>query len=292
MPVLHATKVWLDDAINAARTGGRANEARLLEDAQNRLLGVMDQNFPRYASARNIQSMRRTAVEDPLENSPVGDLSRIGGGTAEQRFAQARDILFPKDPATLTPDVVRTTLARVRMQDPTVAADMANQFIRSHFDKVTRDLSAGASPWGGSKFRASIMGNETQAANLEAAIRSLPNGDRAWQAFNNLMDVFAAQGKRQAAGSSTEFNRQITGELSEGLSNVIPRPVSALQNWWQRLVYDHNTEQVARLLTNPDAVNTLRRLSMYRPSSDRAALIASEALALTDDSRRQQSGTP
>jgi hypothetical protein len=130
------------------------------------------------------------------------------------------------------------------------------------------------------------MGNTQQAANLEAAIRALPGGEQKWQAFSNLMDVFAAQGKRQVAGSATNQNMEIAKELSGGGTQVLTKPVGYLQNAWQQLLYGRNTAKIAELLNDPEAIGKLRQLSMYNKSSDRAAVIAAQALGFDASQQR------
>ena len=126
-----------------------------------------------------------------------------------------------------------------------------------------------------------IADTPEQAANLQAAVRALPNGDQVWTGFNRMLDIFEAQGRRQPVGSQTEFNRQISQELQQGgLGNVAailaaPKTWTGLaKDWYDGFRYGQNTDMLARILTSPDAVPELRRLAALPANSDRARAIA------------------
>ena len=72
-------------------------------------------------------------------------------------------------------------------------------------EAAQRLASGGENQSGGAKFAEALRGNRHQAANLEAGIRALPNGDGIWNGFNRLLDVMEAQQYRQATGSRTAF---------------------------------------------------------------------------------------
>jgi hypothetical protein len=287
LKVLDQAKKYLDDAVADAQGRSANYEASNLTKAQEKIVGAIDHEYPRYASARNIQSIRQTHVEEPLRQSPVGDLANIAGGT-EEKFRQARAILFPRDPETLTPAAVTKTIGHLRMNDPDVAREMTRQFLTSQFDKTTRDLSSGANAWGAAKFKATIAGGEGQATNLEAAVRALPNGDSAWRGLQNLLEVFEAQGKRHVPGSMTEPNRQLTQELSNGVSTLtgMTKPTRFIGEWWEQFRYGQNTAKMAELLTDPDSVRKMQSLAMFKPASDKAALIAAEVLGLNRETSK------
>jgi hypothetical protein len=277
--VLDAAKKYLDDAVAAAQDSKERFAASNYGGATKKITDAIDAEFPRYASARNIQAMRQRYVEEPLRQSPVGDLAGMGGANAEERFGSVANVLFPRDPKTLTPDAVTRTFNHLKVTDPDAARELTRQFITSEFERTTRGLSAGANQWGAAKFKATIAGGDTQAANLEAAVKSLPNGDAAWRGFNNLLEVFEAQGKRHVPGSLTEPNRLLTQELSgSGALTGITKPTRFVGEWWERFRYGQNTEELARLLTDPDAVRKLQNLALFKPASDKAASMAAEIL--------------
>lgn len=290
MMVLDATKKYLDDLSSTAKQQGERFSIKNIENAQTRLLNVMDAEYPRYASARNIQSIRQRHVEEPLKREPIGQLAETGTVGDNALREQAR-ILFPRDPATLTPPMVRKTILEMNKADPTAARDMARQFIESEFNRITRDLVQGQNGFGAAKFRAYLEGNPQQAENLRAAIETLPNGAGSWQGFKRLLETFEAQGHAPVAGSQTTFNQAITDELKGGKLAV--KPLSKMQEVWDNFRFGKNTAQIAELLTDPDAVRRIRQLAVVKPNSNKARALAVEAIAIPRgiNSSREQTGS-
>ena len=93
------------------------------------------------------------------------------------------------------------------------------------------------------------------------------------------MDVFEAQGKRLAPGSGTEFNRQITEQLSQGglVGNALQfstvQPGSILTNWYTKFRAGKNARELANLLTNPRSVEIIQQLRTIPTSSPAAAAL-------------------
>lgn len=85
MPVLDATKKQLDDMIGAAQRAGRKNEARLLMEKKEALVGVADEAFPDYKSVREVWSDFSGVID-------AGDLGRkfMGGQVDDLKDAVTR----------------------------------------------------------------------------------------------------------------------------------------------------------------------------------------------------------
>ena len=276
---LDAAKKYLDEAASPSPVSATALErtgAAGAGRAATSLRESVDSVVPEYGKARGIVEQNMRNVVEPLKRQPIGQLAESG------TFPQQRQILFPANPETLTPKLVTETVRQLTARDPQAAKDMTRQFLQSQFDEITQNLSAGPNQFGGAKFAASIAGNNKQAKNLQAAIQALPDGDEVWKGFRRFLDVMEAQGKRQPMGSATEFNRQITQELSRGgavgeLATAGASPSKALSlvsDWWQNVKYGQNTKELAEILTDPMSIERMKVLAMLGPDSPRVRAVA------------------
>jgi hypothetical protein len=275
---LDAVQKYLGDVAQSAGQQGEKFAASNAGNLQRNVTGAITEQHPLYGVAREAQAQLFDALDRPVAQSQVGSLARMEAGDAEQRFGQASRILFPEDPKTVTPEAVTKAVRQLSFKDPTAARDFVRLFLESSFDKAVGGATK-APGFAGARFRDTIMGNPEQAANLEAAVKALPNGNAAWQGFQKLMDVFEAQGKRYAPGSPTEFNRLMTGELQGGAVRAVTKPLGAIQGIAEQFMYGRNTGKLAEALTNPDILRDLSKLRMMNPTSGKAIALANSIIA-------------
>lgn len=274
---LDAAKKFLDESANptpmasALERTGAANAGRAAAD----LRSSVDAVVPDYAKARSIVEQNAKNVVEPLKRQPTGQLAEA------TTFSAQRAILFPSNPETLTPQAVRTTISQLRMKDQAAARDLTRQFLETQFDEVTQALVKGGNEFGGAKFAAAITGNSKQAQNIRAAVESV-GGKPALDGFNKFIQIMEAQGKRQPAGSATEFNKQITEELSRGgvtgnAATIAASPgklITAISDFWARFQYGGNSKELAQIFTDPKSVDKMRQLSMLGKDSPKARALA------------------
>lgn len=286
--VLDAAKKYLGDIAQSSKQSGLMNRSRIATSAIDDLLKTADDAAPQYAQARSIVERNIRQNVEPLQRQPVGQLAEAG------TFQAQRNILFPSNPETLTPTAVRQTIGRIRVQDPTAARDLTRQFLETQFDEVAQGLTSGGNAMGGAKFAASITGNTKQAQNIRAAVESV-GGRPALDGFNKFIQIMESQGKRQPGGSMTEFNKQITEELSRGgmvggAASTAASPgklLTAASDWWQRFQYGGNSKELAQIFTDPKSVDRMRRLAMLNPGTERAQAIAA-VIAASNVPQRDQ----
>jgi hypothetical protein len=276
---LDAAKKYLDELAAPSPVGASALErtsAASATRAASNLRGAVDNVAPDYAKARGIVEQNMRDVVEPLRRQPIGQLAEAA------TFPQQRQILFPQKPETLTPKLVTQTVRELIERDPQSARDMTRHFLQTQFDEITQNLVGGQNQFGGAKFAAQVAGNTKQAANLKAAVEALPEGDEVWKGFRRFLDIMEAQGKRQPMGSATEFNRQITDQLSRGgaigeVATMGASPsklMAAASDWWQQVKYGQNTKALADILTDPVGIEKMKLLAMMGPDSPRARTIA------------------
>lgn len=273
--VLDAAKKYLDDIASGAKASGLNNKSRIAGKSTNAITETADAVSPAYPQARAIVEKNMREVVEPLQAGPVGGLA------AKADFTQQRNVLFPKNPETLTPNLVKSTIIQLNKKDPTAARDLTRQFLETQFDEVSRNLVKGGNEWGGAKFASAITGNSTQAQNIRAAVESV-GGKDALTGFNKFIQIMEAQGKRQPTGSQTAFNQQVTEELSKGgaVGEVVTsvaspsKGLSAVSEWWQRFKYEGNSKELAQIFTDPQSVAKMRKLAMMGKDSPGARALA------------------
>ncbi len=227
-----------------------------------------------YATARAEQARLRQRDLEPLTEGTIG---KIAATTDLGRQGRA---LLPDRPLPGSERAVSDTVTQLAAKSPDAAANVIHSRLRAVFDETATQENQ----WGGSKFYKAITDNTQQAKDLEAGITALvPNGDLKWTGFRRFLDVMEATGKRPQQGSATAYNQAIQQELGGG--GIVADVVTAiptggltipkrLNDFRKQMALGANTEQIARILTNPAAGRLLERLATEPQGSNRAALLA------------------
>lgn len=249
-------------AINAQRNQQRA--AGYGVDATS-VRTAAEQASPEFAQAVQAQAQLRQRYLDPLLQGPIGKIAARDTGTQ-----QAIDALFPRNPLPNSAQEIGRTVGALSAHNPWAANQLVRAHIESSFNQAARDLQSGANQFGGAGFAAKLRGNAQQAANLEASIRALPNGDQLWQGMDRFLTIMEAQGTRQRIGSQTAFNQELQKDLRAGSPLGTAATVAAGGGiTWPRRALDtieswrlgRNVDELARLATDPQAADVFRRLS-------------------------------
>lgn len=284
--VLDAAKKWIDDAM--ANVG--PNEKRIFGAANDKIKIVADRatmppntgagpNPSSYAMARSVVSDNMRRVVNPMQNSPVGNIANVPPTSAEQLISAQSNILMPQAPKALNPNTIKYTISTLNKQNPTAARDFVRQNLQSHFDEVTQKLVAGENQWGGAKFASVISGNKQQEQNLKALIDSVSGSKSAWPGFKKMLEVLEAQGKRQGPGSQTEFNKQISGQLSSGNLSPVTAPTRFIGEWYQNFRYGKNADVMAKILSDPKSVDKLKQIAISNPNNAKTQALVAEIIA-------------
>jgi hypothetical protein len=264
------------------RLPGQADSSNLraanLEATRQAPIQAADAAAPAYQAARAQQEALRVQYLEPLMSGPIGRLAN------KPETRAAIEALFPRNPVPNSAGEVLGAVQQLSARNPMAARQLVRAHVESVFNQATRDLQSGVNQFGGATFAASIRGNQQQAENLAAAINGLPNGANVAPGFNRLLDIMAATGQRQRIGSQTAFNQEMqavlkaggmgseAGVLAAGVGMKLPaRIYEAFQRW----NLGRNTDEIARLLTDPQAAPAFRNLALARHGSQQ------EAAALT-----------
>ena len=231
-----------------------------------------------YDDALTAQTQARRQNLEPLENGPVGQIAETSD------LAAQGERLLPAVPDKINAEAgIGDAVRRIATRDQQATRSLIRNHVQSAFNEATQNLASGPNQFGGSKFASIIAGNGQQAANLEAAVRALPNGDQRWQGFRRFLDVMEATGKRPAAGSNTSPDTVLRRDLSQGgaagelVAAVKTGGTSLLKRFnefREQMNLGGNTAQIANLLTRPDAARLLGQLAETPPNAARAQILA------------------
>jgi hypothetical protein len=241
-----------------------------------------------YETALNIESAGRQRFLQPLMDGPLGKLAKRDATTQ-----RAIEVLFPTNPVANSEHEITTAVRAVAARNANAARDLVRAHAETTFNEAAQALQGGANQFGGAKFATVIAGNPQQRANLEAAVRALPNGDQIWTGFNRFLEIAQATGTRQPKGSLTAFNAQDLKDLSAGgraagvakMAGSPTKLLSAVSDAWSRWQLGRNVDELARILTDPNSGNLLRRIAAM-PQGNQAISTAGR-LILTAQSSRQ-----
>ncbi|MBS1725024.1 MAG: hypothetical protein JSS66_18955 [Armatimonadetes bacterium] len=298
----------LREQADNARVPGQAHTSNLmaanLEDARAAPMAAADtatgsqaatatqpRTIGTYEAARMAQQKLRDTELAPLVNGPIGKLAQRDLPTQ-----QAMDALFPRNPLPNSAREITDAVTRLAAQRPGVAGQLVRAHIESIFNQTTRNLQAGPSQFGGASFAAAIRGNTQQAANLSAAIQAL-HGPEALNGFDRFLRVMEATGQRQRIGSQTAFNTEFNKIMGQGGSiqsamadaaSLFTHTPRRFRETLEQYNMGQNTDQIARILTDPEGAAAFRRLALAPEGSAKAAALMSRLLALGSQSSRNR----
>ena len=277
------------DGASDARGGISADRLRVgMRDHEDVLRQIPDayQRLDRVASAQEARDRLRTTV--------VGRLAERDATTA-----RAVDTLFPRG-GDLLPNGEREVgeaVSALARRHSMVARQLVRAKAETLFNAAARDRQFGDNQLGGARFRELLVGNRQEAANFDAAVRALPDGDIIARGWDRFLDVLKATGRRMNVGSRTSYNDEFIAAAKEGgalestgrMGAGGPvRFVARVQDRLERWRLGRNIDELARLFSDPDAVQAFRGLIQ---TSERGGNIVGPVSRLTAIAARS-SGQP
>lgn len=272
---LDAARKWLSDQAQGATQKGMPGAARIPSQAADDINAVVDASVPSYRAARGIVEQNMRQVVEPMERGLTGRLSQTAD--APTQFGAVTD------PARTRPQQVAATAKDLKLTDPAAYRDLIRTGIQNEFDTAMKVLANGGQEFAGARLARSLRETPQTQANIEAAIRELPNGQTLLKGYNNLLDTLQATGNRLPVGSATAFNELQKSEMTaQGLSRLATNPIGGIGDWADRISSNLTSERLARIFTDPESVKLMRQLAMTNPESAKAralvgALITGEA---------------
>jgi len=283
---------------------GRKSEADGLIAARDEI-DRLGQVIPGYAQGR-ARFQELTPAIQRAEKGPLGQVANPEG-SAEVQFSRAMKALLPDSPEITDAATARTAVQRLQQRfdprtrrplegggvDPTVR-QAVGQYIRTAVDDAAKQFKTKMTAQdAGAAFKAALTGKTRQAEILQAVITQT-SGPEAWTGFQRMLDVFEAQGFRQAPGSQTTFNQMLKDMFEQPRMGVSGPEVAAagltggksvLMQGLRSLEKGAATQRgittarhIDEWLLDPDSIGRLRQLAQMSPHSPNAARLVAEIM--------------
>lgn len=237
-----------------------------------------------------------------VEASPLGQIAQ------EPSVKRATDALFAREPAPGSQNEVASAMRALGENNRRAADELSRHYLESVFNQATREMRGQPAQYGGAAFASAVRGGPQQRQNLEAVIRSMPDGEVKWKGMERLLTVLEATGYRPIKGSDTAFNAAIQREMEAGtplrkaLVDVTTGGAAgatvggvaggvggaaiglrrALGDAYTRARVMGQGEVYARLLFDPKALPDLRALAKAPAGSKNAELFTQRLLTLAN----------
>lgn len=284
--MLDAVKKWLDKYGAASKKSDSATQrfsGAIAASEKSNVVNTAKMMSQEYDDALRMQADLRKRHLEPLVNGPTGALSQTDDLT--RQIGE----LFPANPLPNSEHGVSKAIQILAKKDPRLAANVVGTHLERVFNETAQKLTSGHNQAGGARFAAILAGNTQQSRNLEAAIRALPNGASKWAGFKQLLTNLEATGTRKAQNSATSINEMIKSNLKGGsipgqiASTALSpqRALSIVKDTYEMWRIGRNTQDLARLFTDPTAGRQLARLAMLKPGSPEAIAATARVLLIT-----------
>lgn len=237
-----------------------------------------------------------------VEASPLGQIAQ------EPSVKRATDALFAREPVPGSQNEVASAMRALGENNRRAADELSRHYLESVFNQATREMRGQPAQYGGAAFASAVRGGPQQRQNLEAVIRSMPDGEVKWKGMDRLLTVLEATGYRPMKGSDTAFNAAIQREMEAGtplrkaLVDVTTGGAAgatvggvaggvggaaiglrrALGDAYTRARVMGQGEVYARLLFDPKALPDLRALAKAPAGSKNADLFTQRLLTLAN----------
>lgn len=291
---LNEVKKYFDQANQNA--GSRFNQGRNQQvaavhgRAAEAVRQIGEALSPDYAAALAIQRQARTQYLEPLLQGPLGRMAKRDATTRS-----AIEALFPSSPLPNSHNEIATAVGALAHRNPGAATQLVRAHVESVFNEASKNLQGGPNQFGGAKFANRLVGNIQQRANLQAAIESLPNGNVLWNGFDNFLEAVEATGTRQAKGSLTAFNSSELKAMSgSGVIGEAAKTAASPGKWlsivndkWGQWQLGNNLDELARIFTDPNSAQALRRIVNMPRGSREAGYIASRLILQAENAAVQ-----
>lgn len=241
MRQLDLTKRALGDMIDEAKRAGRNNEARILKQTQDRLVGMLDEAVPEYASARKAYS-GPTQVKEALED----------GGKA---FDNA-----------VTPAQLKRTLAVMGEAEREAYIQGARAKVADTMGTARNDALAARSVFqkGYNREKLEMLVGKNEADKLLGSLNNEAN-------FAKTRDVVTGNSETAArAAAQKEINGEGGGILTDFLNFDYGKVKDRMIGGVGQMGRDAANEELARLLTGPESVS--RKIQLLQRAQQRGDL--------------------
>lgn len=277
---LDRARKYFRDIIGLPQIGEKAitkEQASAISTSLDDLRTKMVSSSPDYAQGVSEYQRISKDVLEPLMQGPIGKLA-----DKDLTTRKAIQTLFEPNPS-ITDREVTKAIGALSSKNPMAARKIVRAHLEKTFNETAQALPSGENQFGGAAFSAALRGNAQQRANLEAAIKALPNSGATVDRLEKFLTVVEATGQRQRAGSQTAFNAEMqdifrkggkVGEISSALSTGGIKIPARLTKWYEEYRLGKNMGQLAEMMTNPKAGVIWKQIAKEQPNSAKARALA------------------
>ena len=285
---LDAAKKFLDEQgenLSNAQPGADRNRyfGGNAKAASKLITSTVDPLVPEYAQARQIVSDNLKNVVTPMQQSPVGKLTR------SDDFAQQAGTLLPEKPMDQGPGVTANVVKTLTAQDPSIVRRFTAQYLRDMMNEANQQGSGGLNVRGGANFAGKVAGNPTQESNLMTAVNG---GGAPINPLAQALESFRAQGMKPEVNSATTTNAAESGALNKTslwAYHPIMAAGAAIPAAIDKLRLGIGAKEMAKALAAPDSVGEIMKMARangtYSPMKQ-------QILANLLNATRQTAATP
>jgi len=262
LSVIQEVQAELRDEARYLKTQmGRKNRPFKMDEARKKLLKLVDEQYPEYATAR-----RAYAGESPrvsrLEKGIEGTLSRV----KDDKLHTVAKRIFSQDEAG--PETVRRARLMFSVKGKQQEwDDLVNTWLRYNWEKqrITSDAYniSRAGNW-----KAAVYGSENARTMMKEAL-----GPQRFGQFEELMEVLEATARVPKGQSMTEPAQQAARAEASAAAPFATKMEGfgfrGVRNWWIDKRVDKWRTELAKVITNQNAMDTigqLRALKSINPS--------------------------
>jgi len=232
---------------------------------EDELLSAMGKNNPKYIEANKKFSELSEALNE-------FDAKFLG---VERVSDQNITSLMNKLIGLREPDQIKTAKNIVQQQDPTAWKQLKRAWISSLLEKV-EDSAAEETVDLGRRFASKTFNRPGMRKRLQAAL-----DPEEFQAFSDLAEVLTASGRVNKIRSDTAYAQEQIGEMKQtAAGNLLRTDVTApfrnLGNLVDRIRFEKNAQNIAKIITSPDGIKRIKELKTLQPSDARFIAGASQ----------------
>lgn len=257
MRQLDLTKRALDDMISGAQRAGNGNEARILTQTKNQLVGMMDNAAPEYKAARDAFS-GPSAVLDAMEE----------GSKAFKN--------------SLTPNQMRTQIMKMGDSEKEAFVQGARSAVADIMGTARNDANAARSAFmkGYNQEKLEILVGKEQATKMLQAL----DAETAFTGTRNVVTGNSETAARLAAqsdigaGTASPGVLEQAGNLNFGTAAI--RMGDKLIGGARNAGQQKTNEELARLLTSTDHAAVTRSIKLIQAAQKRGDIAADRAKEL------------
>lgn len=239
---------------------GAKETSKYLKNFAAHLDGIMKTSKPYAAAVDDFK-----AASPPVDAKIAGTIGAMTK-TADPVSQWTRLV----DPQLSRSGTVTVAAQDLIKQNPEAYRKLVRLGIENEVNAALKVTNNPANSVGGAAIAKGWFSTPQRLANVREAVSNLPNGGVAVDALDNVMSVLRQTGLRQTTGSPTASNAanvEALGPTGGALTGFGVHPVKGVGEALETMFTKRSATQLAKILTDPDSVELLRKIANYDPAA-------------------------